>query len=137
MQLICEGWDHQSPVYRQVFAHLFLGANARPEAVRAFDELQRTAVSGEQALRYLQSLDSDGRRESDLSEAARSLKVLSLVIHRRNDPLVPLDHSRRLAAAIPGARFISLEGDARWLMVDEAANGEFIAAIEHFTSVRS
>lgn len=137
MQLICEGWDHQSPVYRQVFAHLFLGANARPEAVRAFDELQRTAVSGEQALRYLQSLDSDGRRESDLSEAARSLKVPSLVIHRRNDPLVPLDHSRRLAAAIPGARFISLGGDARWLMVDEAANGEFIAAIEHFTSVRS
>jgi DNA-binding winged helix-turn-helix (wHTH) protein/pimeloyl-ACP methyl ester carboxylesterase len=134
MQMISYGWDNASPVYRQLFAHLFLGSNATGDAVRAFDELQRASVSGARARRYLESLDPDRTFEEWTEEIARGLNVPTMVVHRSNDPLVPRLFSRRLASLIPGADYVSLEGDARWLMVDPCAIDEFVAAIERFTA---
>jgi pimeloyl-ACP methyl ester carboxylesterase len=34
----------------------------------------------------------------------------TLILHIRDDLMVPLDESQRLAAAMPGARFVSLPG---------------------------
>lgn len=134
MQMISHGWDNSSPVYRQLFAHLFLGSNATGDAVRAFDKLQRASVSGERARRYLESLDPDRTFEERTERIARSLDLPTMVVHRSNDPLVPRSHSRRLASLIPGADYVSLEGDARWLMVDPCVIDEFVAAVEGFTA---
>jgi pimeloyl-ACP methyl ester carboxylesterase len=40
----------------------------------------------------------------------QSLRVPALVIHGKDDPLVPVDNGRRVAAAIPGARLVEIEG---------------------------
>ena len=42
--------------------------------------------------------------------ALRRLQVPALVIHGRDDPLVPPDNGRRTADAIPGARLLEFEG---------------------------
>jgi len=42
--------------------------------------------------------------------ALRNVKVPTLVIHGVDDPLVPLENGRLVAAAVPGARIIELEG---------------------------
>ena len=42
--------------------------------------------------------------------ALRELKVPTLVVHGADDPLVPPENGRRVAAAVPGARYIELEG---------------------------
>ncbi|TMC51869.1 MAG: alpha/beta hydrolase [Chloroflexi bacterium] len=43
-------------------------------------------------------------------ERLRSLRVPALVIHGKDDTLVPIDNGRIVAAAIPGARLIEIEG---------------------------
>ncbi|HKB18382.1 MAG TPA: alpha/beta hydrolase [Candidatus Dormibacteraeota bacterium] len=40
----------------------------------------------------------------------KSLRVPALVIHGKDDPLVPVDNGRRVAAAIPRARLLEVEG---------------------------
>jgi pimeloyl-ACP methyl ester carboxylesterase len=42
--------------------------------------------------------------------ALRNLKVPTLVVHGVDDPLVPIENGRRVAAAVPGARLLELEG---------------------------
>lgn len=40
----------------------------------------------------------------------REVKVPTLVVHGADDPLVPPENGRRVAAAVPGARYIELPG---------------------------
>jgi pimeloyl-ACP methyl ester carboxylesterase len=42
--------------------------------------------------------------------ALAGVKVPTLVVHGIDDPLVPLENGRRVAAAVPGARLIELKG---------------------------
>ncbi len=42
--------------------------------------------------------------------ALRNVKVPTLVVHGVDDPLVPLENGRLVAAAVPGARILELEG---------------------------
>lgn len=42
--------------------------------------------------------------------ALRSLKVPALVVHGADDPLVPPENGKRVAAAVPGARYLELAG---------------------------
>ncbi len=51
-----------------------------------------------------------GALESDVSEAAKQIQVPTLVMHGRDDPSVPLQGGRNIAAWIPGARFDIVEG---------------------------
>jgi pimeloyl-ACP methyl ester carboxylesterase len=43
-------------------------------------------------------------------ESLAALEMPSLVVHGVDDPIVPLDHGRKLAASIPGARSLWVEG---------------------------
>jgi pimeloyl-ACP methyl ester carboxylesterase len=56
-----------------------------------------------------------------------SVRAEALVIHRREDRVTPLEAGRRLAAGLPQARFMTLEGKAHppW------ADGDAIADIVH------
>ena len=55
-----------------------------------------------------------------------SVKVPTLVVHGLDDPLVPIDNGRRVAAAVPGARMLELEGmghnvpERHWAKVADA-----------------
>lgn len=46
----------------------------------------------------------------DLRDLLPSVRVPTLVIHRRDDTLMPVEQGRQLAAGIEGARFVELEG---------------------------
>jgi class 3 adenylate cyclase/esterase/lipase len=48
--------------------------------------------------------------EFDVRDVLPSIRVPTLVMHRRDDDFIKIDHSRYLAAHIPGARFVELEG---------------------------
>ena len=48
--------------------------------------------------------------ELDAGEHAAQVRVPTLVLHRRGDRAIPARLGRALAAAIPGARFVPLEG---------------------------
>ena len=57
------------------------------------------------ARQFLAILTATGRGES-----LRSLKIPTLVIHGESDPLVPTASGRATAAAIPGAKLITIPG---------------------------
>ncbi|MFL5870837.1 MAG: alpha/beta fold hydrolase [Solirubrobacterales bacterium] len=50
--------------------------------------------------------EREGRAHPPVSE----IRASTLVFHGADDPLFPLEHGKALAAAIPGARLISLDG---------------------------
>jgi pimeloyl-ACP methyl ester carboxylesterase len=48
--------------------------------------------------------------DADLRPRLRELDVPTVVMHGTDDPAVPIAHGRALAQAIPGARFIEIDG---------------------------
>jgi hypothetical protein len=50
--------------------------------------------------------------KTDMRDLLPKISVPTLVVHYRNDRMIPFEAGRELAARIPGARFVPLEGDA-------------------------
>ena len=46
----------------------------------------------------------------DLASVFPTVRVPTLVLHRRDDALIPVSHGRQIASQIPDARFVELEG---------------------------
>jgi class 3 adenylate cyclase len=66
----------------------------------------------------------DMAMRTDLRGVLPAIRVPTLVLHSAGDVLVPIDEGRAVAALIPAARFVEVEGiDAYgWLHPDHAAN---------------
>jgi pimeloyl-ACP methyl ester carboxylesterase len=77
-------------------------ADVRARAALSYDR----GFSPEGAARQLIAVLASGSRK----EALKSLRTPALVIHGRNDPLVPVEAARDTAAAIPGAQLMIIEG---------------------------
>ena len=74
--------------------------------------------------------------EFDVREVLPSIRVPTLVMHRRDDTFIKVEHSRYIAERIPGARYVELEGpDNMFAMGDtEAILGEieeFLTGTRH------
>jgi pimeloyl-ACP methyl ester carboxylesterase len=48
--------------------------------------------------------------EFDVREVLPSIRVPTLIMHRREDTFIKVEHSRYIAEHIPGARYVELEG---------------------------
>ena len=70
-----------------------------------WNDLQRKTTSPENAVRIRRVWD-----DIDVSDLLPHVQVATLVLHCRDDAVQPFDEGRRLAAGIPGARFVALEG---------------------------
>ncbi len=92
-----------------------------------FNDLQRMTTSPENAVRIRHAVD-----EIDVSELLARVSVPTLVIHCRNDAVQPLEEGRRLAAGIPGARFVALEGSNHVILESDPAWPRFIEEISNF-----
>lgn len=71
-------------------------------------------------------------RDTDVRDLLPSIRVPTLVIHRREDRDLPIEHGRYLAAHIPGAELVELPGAAHAWDVDDALTsevGRFLATI--------
>jgi pimeloyl-ACP methyl ester carboxylesterase/DNA-binding CsgD family transcriptional regulator len=120
------GWGRDNPAFRQLFTSLFIPGGT-PEQVRWFNDLMRVSTSPENAVRF--------RRVNsvlDVREVARSLHVPTLVLHARDDAITPFEEGRLLAALIPGAQFVPLDGRNHVLLEDEPAWQQFLTAVRHF-----
>jgi pimeloyl-ACP methyl ester carboxylesterase len=57
--------------------------------------------------------------EVDIRRLARDYDIPALIVHDRNDTLVPFEHGERMAAAWPGAELIATEGLGHWRILTE------------------
>jgi pimeloyl-ACP methyl ester carboxylesterase len=121
--LIRQGWGQENPAFRQLVTSLFI-PGATDEQAKWFNDLQRMTTSAENAARLRQVVD-----EIDVTPLLAQVKVPTLVLHCRGDAVQPFEEGRRLAAGIPGARFIALEGQNHLPLQGEPAWKRLIAEL--------
>ncbi len=126
LSMIETGWGKES--HRKLFADLFLGMSASPEEIDYFMEMQRYSASKEVASAYYSSLGEQNQG----FEVAGQIRVPTLILHAKDDQIVPFQFSLDLAAEIPGARLKPLDGDCHWLLLKSARSEEYIKTIEAF-----
>jgi pimeloyl-ACP methyl ester carboxylesterase len=102
--LIRTGWGEESPAFRQLFSSLFMPGGTH-EQLKKFAERQRKTTSAECAYRYFETT-----RNLDVSELLPKVTVPTLVMHKREDQVQPFEAGRELAAGIPSAKFVALQG---------------------------
>jgi pimeloyl-ACP methyl ester carboxylesterase len=56
----------------------------------------------------------------------------TLVMHARDDTVAPIEAGRELAAGIPGAHFIALQGRNHLFLRDEPASQRFFEEVRLF-----
>jgi pimeloyl-ACP methyl ester carboxylesterase/DNA-binding winged helix-turn-helix (wHTH) protein len=126
LTLMRQGWGQENPAFRQIFTSLFIPGGTA-EQMQWFNDLQRITTSPENAVRIRQAVD-----DIDVSELLPQVKAPALVLHCRNDAVHPFDEGRRLAAGIPGARFVALEGSNHVILESDPAWPRFIEEISNF-----
>lgn len=88
---------------------------------RWFGRMERLSVSPHGARQILELM-----RESDVAAALPQITCPTLVIHHRDNSLVPVQRGQAVAAAIPGARFATVPGEdsMAWTGEGDALLGE-------------
>ena len=119
-------WGRDNPAFRLFFAARFVPEGTQ-EQMRWFSELTRVTTSPEVAVKLRSTAAS-----IDVSALAPRVRVPTLVLHGAGDAAVPFDQGRRLAALIPGSRFVSLESQNHILLEDEPAWPRFLDELRRF-----
>jgi pimeloyl-ACP methyl ester carboxylesterase len=124
--MIRHGWGQDDPRFRQLFTSAFM-PDATPDQMNWFNELQRVSVEPEMAARIREAY-----ADIDITELLPKVDVPTLVLHVRDDGVVPFDEGRRMASLIPNARFVFLEGRNHLMLEDEPAWGRFVTEVRSF-----
>jgi len=106
-----------------VFAPSAAGSDRVRRSMAAYE---RASASPAMARALLESL-----RDIDVTSAARSVDVPTLVLHRRDD-VVPIEPARRLAALIQESRFVELDGTDHTLSLGDTET--VVGEIEQFVT---
>jgi class 3 adenylate cyclase/pimeloyl-ACP methyl ester carboxylesterase len=120
------GWGQENPAFRQLFTSQFI-PGATKEQADWFNDLQRMSISPEGAVRYRVATNN-----FDISKLPAQVSVPTLVMHARDDAVVPFDQGRRLAAGIPGARFVPLASCNHLILEGEPAFPRFLEEMRAF-----
>jgi pimeloyl-ACP methyl ester carboxylesterase len=120
------GWGADNPSFRQMFIARFV-PGATHEQADFFNELQLKTTSPECAARYF-----DAVNDFDIANLLSKVKAPTLVMHVRDDVMVPIDAGRQLAAGIPGAHFIAFPGRNHLFLEHEPASDRFFEEIALF-----
>jgi pimeloyl-ACP methyl ester carboxylesterase/DNA-binding CsgD family transcriptional regulator len=120
------GWTRDQPTYRQVFSALFL-PNGTPEQKAWYEDLLRVSTTPENAVALFEA-----RGWLDVSDLAPRVRARTLVVHARDDRVVPVEEGRLLAALIPDASLILLESSNHILLDDEPAWSYFVTELDAF-----
>jgi pimeloyl-ACP methyl ester carboxylesterase len=117
----------------RVFRAFSGGSDAFDEAM----ERELSAIAFDRSLyplgfvrQFSAILASGGRRE-----ALKTVTVPALVIHGADDPLLPLEHGKDTADAIPGARLLVVEGLGHGFSYPHLWKGIVAAITEHTAGV--
>jgi class 3 adenylate cyclase/pimeloyl-ACP methyl ester carboxylesterase len=126
LTLVRLGWGQENPAFRQMFTSQFI-PGATKEQADWFNEFQRISSSPADAAR---NLIANG--DVDVTSLLPQVRVPTLVMHARHDARVPFELGRRLAAGIPGARFVPLESQNHVLLESEPAFTRFLDEMRAF-----
>lgn len=120
------GWGRPDPVFRRVFTARFI-PGASEEQMARFDEMMRVSTSARTAMRLRAAWGG-----IDIRELLPQVGVPTLVVHARDEVMVPFEEGRILAAGIPDARLLSLDSRNHLPLADEPAWPVFVRELHTF-----
>jgi pimeloyl-ACP methyl ester carboxylesterase/DNA-binding CsgD family transcriptional regulator len=123
------GWRNEGPAYGQFFVTLHM-PDASADQIQSACDLLRLTTSPENALEILRVFFN-----ADVSESVSGIRVDTLVLHAREDPIIPFNEGRTLASLIPNAQFVPLESRNHLLQEDEPAWRSLAEALTQFLSI--
>jgi class 3 adenylate cyclase len=98
--LIRTSWGLGSKTFADIFV-----PDSGMKGLRYFTKIQRKAATGEMAANLLEAAD-----HIDVTELLPKVTTPTLIMHRKGDRACSVQGGRELAASIPNARFVLLEG---------------------------
>jgi pimeloyl-ACP methyl ester carboxylesterase/DNA-binding CsgD family transcriptional regulator len=120
------GWFDARPAYGQFFTTLHM-PDASPERLRSHNELLRQTTSPTNTVALLRAFF-----EADVLEIVPQIRCPVLVLHAREDAIIPFEEGRLVASLIPGARFVPLESRNHILQEDEPAWQQLVSELDNF-----
>jgi len=115
VELAETSWEASNSAFRQVFTSRFI-PGASPEQLQWFNELCTKSTVGEVAGKLMHA-----RAEVDIGDLLPRVRTPTLVLHSRNDEVVPISEGQCLATEIEGAEFIELDSRNHVLLEHEPA----------------
>jgi pimeloyl-ACP methyl ester carboxylesterase/DNA-binding CsgD family transcriptional regulator len=119
-------WGSDNPTFRQVFTSRFIPGGSA-EQLQWFNDLCLKTAAGEIVHDLLRA-----RATVDIAESLADVRTPTLVLHARDDEVIPIAEGRLLAAGIPGAEFIELDSRNHILLAHEPAWQRFREAVLAF-----
>ena len=107
------GWGKENPAFRQVFTSRFIPGGT-PEQLAWFNELCIKTISPQMASELMRM-----RGRLNVVDLLDKVRTPTLIVHGREDNVVPLAEGRLLASMIPNAQFVELESKNHVLLEDE------------------
>ena len=125
------GWGQDNPAFRQVFTSRFIPGGT-DEQIGWFNDLCRKTTSPRMAAALMES-----RALIDAVPYLEKIRTPTLVVHARDDQVVPLAEGRLMASGIPGAEFVELDSKNHILLEHEPAWERFRSAVLEFTGLEA
>lgn len=126
LRLIKLGWGRDNPAFRQFYTSLFM-PDANPEQIDWYNDLQRVSTSPKMAYRIQHLLFN-----LNIDRFEDEFDIPTLVLHSKDDSVVPFDEGREWASKISGARFVPLKSNNHILLEGEPAWQRFLAEVNSF-----
>jgi pimeloyl-ACP methyl ester carboxylesterase/DNA-binding CsgD family transcriptional regulator len=121
------GWGQDNPAFRQVFTSRFIPGGT-DEQIGWFNDLCRKTTSPRMAAALMES-----RAVVDAVAELEKIRTPTLVLHARDDQVIPIAESRLIASGIAGAQFVELDSKNHILLENEPEWGRFRDAVLEFT----
>lgn len=120
------GWGKDNPSFRQLFTSRFIPEGTH-EQLAWYNELCRRTASADVAAELMRV-----RAGTNVVDLLDQIRVPTLVIHGREDAVVPFAEGKLLASRIPGAQFVELASKNHVLLETEPAWPRFQDAVLDF-----
>src|SRR5262245_19132783 len=112
-------WGKDNPTFRQVFTSRFIPGGSQ-EQLEWFNDLCLKTTPGE-----IGALIQETRGVVDVTGDLGRVRTPTLILHARNDEVVPIEEGRLLASGIPGSEFVELDSRNHILLEHEPAWSRF------------
>ena len=121
-------WGSDNATFRQVFTSRFIPGGTY-EQLQWYNDLCLKTTTGEIAATLLEA-----RAQIEMSGSLAEVRTPTLVIHAREDAIVPVAEGRLLASGIRGAEFVEVDSRNHVLLEHEPAWARFCEAVLAFVA---
>jgi DNA-binding winged helix-turn-helix (wHTH) protein/pimeloyl-ACP methyl ester carboxylesterase len=126
LTLIRLGWGRDNPAFRQLWTTLFR-PDASPEEAEWMNEFQRVTSSPDNAALMMAEFP-----KIDITDLLPKVSCPTLVLHSRDEAVVPAAEGRLIASRIRGARYVELPSRSHEVVPGEPAWPIFVDEVSRF-----